>query len=447
MDRLELAIRRFKQIVPDAVPHAEVPLRSVTPWLKQCVLPAIEELVDLPLFRELASWTVRTFRDGASSPEAEAVNLLESEFQKAAQQFVKFANAPIVRRHLIAQNPRRELPSKTALSSSRTGVERWTQHDELLLRLSRLKRMADGRMPKFVNAGDYLTPQAEWSKVGAKKYVQHASSIVSLNPELPTIGDFVTQRLEARVREQLEILAKIRQLLGAAVKLSPKKDRSAWARAEVRWKRIVQSEKQLQILLAAADDRQLRDACVCATQIYAALAVNPDLSWLGLTQGALDQDRVALVGRLTSFRNAELFDSIARTLHELRRLRKLMPAGESEFQQAVKSGGLVIDCGTGSTFWDKKEISPKLRRQGFQFLRALAIKSRLRQAVDVRDLSVDPMSSSFMSSAWGRLKTCLPASLHKLVKPGSEPQTYLLEIEPHRVCVFERLSKTQRDQA
>jgi len=72
MDLIQLATRQYNDLIPDSLrgmDQEELFRRVSTPaveaWIADYVLPAIDELWKRPIFRENATWSLRTLRPGA----------------------------------------------------------------------------------------------------------------------------------------------------------------------------------------------------------------------------------------------------------------------------------------------------------------------------------------------------------------------------------------------
>ena len=63
MDRIELALRRYQQIVPQPVDPIRVPLRDLKVWLTEDVNAVLDDYTRRPAFRKNASWPVRALRN------------------------------------------------------------------------------------------------------------------------------------------------------------------------------------------------------------------------------------------------------------------------------------------------------------------------------------------------------------------------------------------------
>ncbi len=69
MDRIELAERRYQQIVPEPVQNwVDMPVRKLGIWLKDDVAPLVGEYSARPRFRDAACWSLHEFRAGADTP-------------------------------------------------------------------------------------------------------------------------------------------------------------------------------------------------------------------------------------------------------------------------------------------------------------------------------------------------------------------------------------------
>jgi hypothetical protein len=187
-------------------------------------------------------------------------------------------------------------------------------------------------------------------------------------------------------------------------------------------------------------ENRLRDSCIILTQVYAAFDPSPTLSWLDVSADASESGVGALRHRITHFQNGEMFERIAAAVGDLRRLYVGKLLEQQAIDEAIATGGLVIDNSSYTAFWEKGQIEADWRRYlaAWKFLIELAKKASLQGFVGESDLyGDDVVSKSTMGTNAERLKGLLPASLRKHVLPGPERRTYRLDLPRQQIHLFE----------
>ncbi len=440
MDRLELALRRYLQIVPKAVGPLNVPVRKIRVWLAEDVCRVLEDFTARPTFREYASWPIRVLRIGAATPERALVERVDDQLQLCGKALTKLTALKIVSKKLDELFPPKiEIVAETAEISGR-GIKRTATKtapvDHLKVELSQVRAIAGRDWKDLVEVNDYFEPQQEWVDAGNGQRVQRGEWVVSVNPELLPIGNFVVRCLLKRIEMRFEILRSARKKCLTVFRHIPPKYPKQRTAVEASWDELVKSIIEIQQALRTGQEMRLRDSCVALTQTYAAFHPKPNLDWLGLRPGIIEQGRSTLAARLTQWQNAQMLDRIATSLGDL---RYLFPEGStlSAVEEAVASGGLVIEERTQVVHWETQQIAERFWPVPWKFLLALARCARSQSAAGLSDVYGNKVvSDSAISTTFGRLKHALPPTLWKLVKPGKEPRTYRLHLEPHRIHIF-----------
>ncbi len=290
MDRLEIALRRYRQIVPTAVGRRDqLPLREVKVWLSEYVLPALENVSARPKFRDYASWPIRNLRRGVTSVERGLVDQSDVGLQACAKALAKLVDRKGIRRKLDELNPPkirvvREVAEFSARGMARKPLET-SKIDELDVEVVQLHCIARRDWNDLVNVQDYFEPQQEWicDKDGNK--VQRGEWLPSFNPELLPIGNFVVRCLLKRIKIRMELLGSMIRKCDAALANVSSTHAKIRKDVEASWGQIQKLYKKLQDSLRSGHEARIRDACIAATQVYAAVHLSPKLDWLGIDLG------------------------------------------------------------------------------------------------------------------------------------------------------------------
>jgi hypothetical protein len=116
MDRIELALRRFRHILPEPLtaPMTWPLIRNAELWLGDDVLAALAEVCPRPDFRDHAAAALRDLDPGSPSPRRRAVDDVDDALVAAARALDALAHDPPVADALDALFPPREQLVETA---------------------------------------------------------------------------------------------------------------------------------------------------------------------------------------------------------------------------------------------------------------------------------------------------------------------------------------------
>jgi hypothetical protein len=449
MELWELAVRRYRQIVPTpAVTWDQVPRRQLAAWLNQDVCAAIEECVGRRRFRELASWPVRAFEPDGNSPELQLVADLDSHLAKYASTLSELADAKLLARKVRELNPPRMVPAKTeTVISAGRSVERVLRRrsfDETVLLRNQVSDFCHRRRPPLVNVLDYFEPQPEWIGTGRRR-IQRADLIRSLQPDLPAIGNMIVWALLRRVDLRMGILDRLtRMCLTASRHFSRRyvaRVTELCANRQSAHDRRDSLRKEFQM----GQESLLREHCIILTQVYAAFHPEPDLTWLGLPEPVLRSGQDGVRAWLSQNRNNEFTERICAALSVLGRLYTDAERGQSEIEEAIATGDLVIVQDRAEAYWNAEPVSvdPQRNRLSWKLLVQLARKARTRSEIAEADVYDHPRSKSTLAMAVHRLQEMLPPSLEALIVPGIQKHTHRLDLASRSVHIFNRGRRTR----
>ena len=403
-------------------------------WLTEDVCAALEEFVSRPTFREYAVWPIRALKQSAQTPERELIDHVDTDLQLCGKALTKVVSLKTVRKKLRELYPPIPTVVGGCIKISEKGAT-WESIkkepiDHLEIELCQLEAIADHDWRDLVNVNDYFEPQQEWTSNSDGKSVQRGEWVVSINPDLLPIGNFVVRCLLKRIEMRVSVLDLIRIKSGKACRELPSINPKHVEAVQDKWNQLHRTVTAIRQLMRSGKEMRLRDSCVTAMQVYAALHPAPDLGWLGLDQAIVEKDYAMPAGRLTQRQNAEMLDRIATALADLRRL--LPDTSRPDIEAAIAEGALVICEDTHAVYWQKLCLKNELPRKQWQFL--IALTRRSRRPVAACDVGTG-VSRSAMATACQRLKKNLPPSLRKLIVPGEEAGTYHLELDAHLIVL------------
>jgi len=189
----------------------------------------------------------------------------------------------------------------------------------------------------------------------------------------------------------------------------------------------------------------LREHCTILTHVYAGFHPKPDLSWLGLPETIVRSGGESVKARLTQFRNNEFTERIAAALPAISRLYADAEAGQSEIEEAIGAGGLVIVEDRGEIYWESEKLtlSPRQSPVIWRLLCQLARRALSRSVVSQGDVYDDAQSDSTLAMAVHRLQENLPPKLEVLIVAGNRKQTYRLDLPSRLIHIFNRGRRTR----
>lgn len=445
IERCEFAVRRYKQLVQRPLPRGSnlLPIRDIRVWLADDVSPVVEDFAKRPTFREFASWPLRTLADETNTPERLLVRAVDAALVACAKTLTDHCAEPSIRRKLVELNPPKQIviDETVEIRSNRQRRSRVRRKpvDVLSIELAQVAEIAKRRWDDLVSVDDYFEPRQEWNESADGNRVQRGEFIVSMNSELHPLGNFVVRCLRQRVEGMYGSLAAVRRkYLAVLAGNAGNQDSQKLTAFHSQWEQLEVQKAKLYECCFTGRDNVLRDSCMILTQVYAAFHLKPDVQWLGLPPAVVQEGIGAIRVRLQGFQGSEVTERIAAALGDLPKLYEDGAPDLSAREEAIASGCLVIDEGQGKVFWEGRPLAKPSKGRSWDFFVALAKKARRRSPVTERDIFEDAQSDSTMSTTCNRLKNELPPTLRKLIGHGEEPRSYRLDLEPHRIYIFDK---------
>jgi hypothetical protein len=429
MDRIELAERRFRQVLPDSFTQWAGPrAREIETWLRDDVIAAVEEVCGRQAFRDQATWSLRLLAPGSGTAERRAVEAVDAALVASATALARLAEdwrgtaAPA-----RMDPPREELVATDVIA----------QVDEPPTPWARAGRISRRPWVDLVCPLDYLEPHGGMMLRGSPPpAVTEGEFVVSLNPELHPVGDLVSRCMFRRVEVWQASLDEFRRLCyrDRAGRLRPA-TAEAERRASQDLGRLV-SELRARCLVGPA--AAIRDSCVIMTQVYAAFHPDPDLTWLSLPRYILESGRDVLRHRILRYRTSEPLERIAAALPDLRWLLPSAAPRRANTDKVIAAGGLVLVDRPKAAYWEGQRLVADWDRHAkpWEFLRALATKALLVASVGETDLYSEPKGASTMANRLARLKPLIPPTLRRRIIPAGL-RAYRLHLDRGRIHLLE----------
>jgi hypothetical protein len=441
VDQLDFLIRRYRQILPRPLTVCNaVTARELQCWLRDDVAGWLGEFVQRASFREQARWPIRTLGRGANTPARAEVEAVDAVLVACACALQALGKKATVRERLQALAVDTVVAKEEVLLGDGPPrvLRRDTESvDRLPLLLSQIDWIAERSWNDLVCVEDYFEPAGGWAEQ-TRPPKQPGEFVVALNPELHPGGDFVSRCLCQRVEGLRDILGDARGLWLKASNAPGVQAGPGWEEAEQHWQALKEQSEQLRRTCLQSVQQPLRDACVLLTQVYAALRPRADLSWLGLSDRAIQRGAVVMGHRLLQACQGELLERLAASLGELRRRYPNDEDGQDARERAIAAGGLVLIGQPPQAYWEGKLIPVEWTRYPalWRFLSQLAEKGRRGSLVEAKHLYGDGSAPSALGTVFGRLKKKVPVSLWRLITPGAPKQTYELKLDRDRIHLF-----------
>jgi hypothetical protein len=453
MNRLELAERRYRDIVTDELVgtaksdrYWEMPSDRLIAWLEHYVVPAVGEVWDRPLFRDHSTWPQRSLTPGCSTDERRLVESVDRDLICGAKALLALAKSERVNGQLASLNP----PSRVVISETAVingdgvhcGNREFGTLDLLAVNRSQVEGIANRCWTDLVCLDDYFGPVGGMmGKSPLPAGVTEGKFVVSLNPNLFLVGDCISRSMLQRIDYSTECLREFRQRCYQAIQ-SLGKTYAKQVAVDEAWENLGRSAANLHSVCLLDGDARIRESCIVLTQTYAEFHPAADLSWLGIAEWARDGFSGRLRHNVISTRNLETIERIAGALGDLRLLYRELSPEQSAQDVAIGTGGLVLIEAIRKAYWATRLIDVDWYRfsKPWTLLWKLAQRARTSSAVGNNDLYDEGVPSSTIANRWARLKGVLPASLRSAVCPGPECATYRLTLAGNRIHLFPKRS-------
>lgn len=436
VNRLDFAIHRCEELISLPSEPAAHPNTRWETWLREDVLPAIESHLLRPSFQRRARWPLETLRPEANTPERQTIEQFQSRLKSLAEVLAEGIHSTSL------QDRRRQQLRLVSAASSPGASARTSLPRDFTLRgrledpslfdtqLHQVLFAASSAVPQLINLSDYLLPKSGLFEILDIQNPSAGNAFVVSNPDSLPIGNHLVRRLLREVR--------LRSCAIDVVRTRVQQELSAWSLHQTQidhvWREFDQTYQRLLQMFHPSDEFALIESCVACTQLYSFIHPSPDLTWLGLPEPLIASGVTGLTKRFQRYWGSEICHRIVTYLSILKRL----PAtAETALEEAIATGGLVINQRARTVFWRGREIA--LTAILFDFLVALGVSALQHRDIGAQDVSTGKIVlDSAMSSRWNRLKNRLPLDLRTLVIPGMDRATYRFMLPAEQVHLIRR---------
>ena len=434
MKQLEFAIRQYQETSPIRSGFDENSNSRLTVWYEEDLAPVLEDYSRRPRFRSYASWPITELQAGAKTELRSLIDQVDQYLVDCAQSVLEIFQVPSVYDALCSEHP----PTQQVASgtwSSDDDSETVNEKDTLLCNHIEDHRMylnyfASRPWEDLVNIQDYFGTQPKVSSVENGIAICWADTIVSLNPRLLPIGNFIVRSMLNRIRPSRKLFLDSKDLL---VSIEKKLELRLWKKVEDVHRIYEVKFAELQQALKEIRKLPLIDACVALTQIYVATNDKADVEWLGLDTRTVKRGASEIKMRIRGLHGPEFHDRIATHLSRLQDLYDSEREAEIEFESQIALRSLALNSSERVVYWKGNPLN--VSKKQFVLLHLLANSVKTKRTVIGNDLdAAESTSDSALSSLLDRLRKKIPMELATAIKHNGDG--YYLDLSNNEVVVL-----------
>jgi len=445
LDRLEIALAHYEEIrsSPGNRVAATTRGRELSVWLDQDVGPVVEELSQRPDFRVQARWPIERLQRGSASVERALVETVADGLVECAAALAALAGLPAVRADLLQREAAKERLSQGNRRRSAAPAS-GPEGKPAPQGLATMALIARRPWRDLVVLEDYFGPVSDLNLVDRPGYlgpdnsqVQIAEFLPFCNPQLGSLGDFVSRTLLIRIEHWQSLLQRFRVRCQTALQSSPQQDTAGWATLAGSWQRLQESTKRLRQVCLASATAQLRKACMALLQVHACYRPGGTLDWLGLAPDLISSSNV-IRHLLEHGHDGSVAEQVAGALLDVRPLYRHGANPDSLLEAKCRSQPLVLVMGRGrrEVYWQgqRLDVDWSIHQAPWDLLATLAERACSLQGADTFDL--EGSRRSRLKDRRHRLIQFLPASLNEKIQPAGRG-TYKLALRPQEICLLQ----------
>ncbi|QDT32011.1 hypothetical protein [Thalassoglobus polymorphus] len=433
MKQLDFAIRQYQETSPDRSRFDDDSFSRLAVWYEEDVAPVLDEYSRRPRFRRYASWPITELQAGAKTELRRLIEQVDRSLVDCAQAILETIELDEILTALQNEFPPLDQVTSGTFSTdgtSDTATDETSLWDPIEDHLRQLKRFALRPWDDLVNVQDYFGTQPKVSSVENGIAICWADAIVSLNPRLLPIGNFIVRSMWERIRPSRKLFSESKDFF---LTIGHKLGKPLWAKVEDAHRQYETDYDAIRYALENFQNKHLTDACIALTQLYVAMNGNADVGWLGLDSQNVERGASEINARMRSLRGPEIHDRIATHLTSLQNLYVLEGSSEAEFERLIASRSLVVNCNERLVYWKADSIT--VSRKQFEFLRLVAERVTTKRTVIGNDLdAAESTSDSALASMVDRLRKRLPQELARTIKHNGEG--YYLDLRDNDVVVL-----------
>jgi hypothetical protein len=238
-----------------------------------------------------------------------------------------------------------------------------------------------------------------------------------------------------RVKTLIDALARTSRWCTDAAKKGGLGRKPSDKNLQVAWGTLRSAIRSFDRLVRHGPVARIRHSCSILAQVYIAFSDPEDTDWLGLSPDVLADGR-ALVGHESrGWKNHVFFEQVNAALGDLDVLYRGHPPLDSEVDETIAGGGLVLTEGPAA-YWQGEEIKVDWRKNNrpWELLVALVEAGPFGE-VDQFRMFKGRVGNSALPNIVNRLKTILPSTLRTHIGPCGQGR-YRLRLQDHPPVSF-----------
>ena len=446
LDQLQMAIRRYEQIAPNA--GAEMTLGQgdqLAEWLELQVGEITASLLARPGFRRRARWPIERLTGEFDGPERDAVLAVDDALVRCAKALSAVARRDEIWRQLL----RIGLSPEKGQEGAPRSLD--PQPVDCTLRPTPL----DLRTVEFLAQRPWRDLASAWDYFGSSSQLnllepdgaRWADFSFYVNKRLRVPGDFVTRCLEIRINSWQAYLQKLFVRCQTA-RLSAEADLGGqWTELNASRAELDSRFKTLRALCFHGREARIRDSCIALLQIHAGFHQDIDISWLGPVAKMVDRT-ASIPHEVRMMERWDVPERAATALVDIVDLVRRPQAPEELIEEMKATKRLVLVEEQREGYLDGMSINRDenvdwhAANLPWEFLWTLADRARGRRNVDPHCLSNrkvtkprQPPSQQAIKDRRANLKKLIVPELNDLIVDAG-PSTYRLELKPDDICLL-----------
>ena len=447
LDELELAIRRYEQIAPNAGNKmTQSQADQLSDWLSGQVGGITASLLTKPGFRQRARWPIERLTGEINCPEREAVLAVDRSLERCARELCSIAQTDVISTELLHIGPyQNEVEEGDA--SALDSVPEGSSLPPTPLGFRGVEFVAGRPWRDLASAWDYFRPTSQYN-LSEPDDLQHAVFLPAVHRLLRAPGDFITRCMEIRIKIWRNLLHRFFIRCHTARQNANVDLGKRWSHLNDIRSQLDDRINELHHLSRPKREFQVRDSCIALLQIHAGFHRDTDLSWLGpvseMVKGVFD-----IPDRITRYKQWDVPERAVAALRDVADIvRHQRPEDLIEEMKGTKRLVLIEEQRQG--FLDRVPIESgdlDVNWHGrdsllWELLWTLADRARARRSVDCDCLSnpksreaQSPPSAQAVKDRRSNLKKLIIPDLNELIVDAG-PGTYRLQLDPDDVCLL-----------
>jgi hypothetical protein len=447
LDQLQMAIRRYEQITPNAGGDMTLSQADqLSEWLERQVGRITASLLSRPEFRCRVRWSIERLTGEINCSEREAVLAVDESLVRCAGALCSVAQTDAISRQLLRLGPYQNEVDEGD-PSALDAVPENSSLPPTPLGFRGVDFVASRPWRDLASAWDYFHPTSQLNLTEPDE-MQWAHFLPYVNRQLRVPGDFITRCMEIRIEHWRDKLQRFFIRCHTARRNANVDLGTQWSELDNVRSELNTRIDELHRLSLLGQEARVRDSCVALLQIHAGFHRDTNLSWLGpvaeMVTGVSDiPHRVARQQQwdVPERAVAALIDiaDIVRHQHPEDLIKEMKATKRLVLIEEQRQGfldGVPIEANGQTVNWHGRD------NLMWELLWTLADRARIRRSVDCYCLSnpkaleaQDPPSLQAVKDRRSDLKKLIVAELNELIVDAGRG-TYRLEVDRDDICLL-----------